>query len=67
MKFLKKIRKEVEKWLNIPKILKANKVYISELKIANDRIEFLESANKNKDTENLKLRRIIEDFKSKAS
>lgn len=55
MKNIKKIRKELEKWLNIPKILKANKTYINELKIANDKIEELESKIKFLEVNNEKL------------
>jgi hypothetical protein len=43
LKKIKKFRKEIENWLNIPKILKTNKIYINELKIANDKIEELET------------------------
>lgn len=63
IKHLKKLRKEIEKWLNIPKILKANKVYISELKIAHDKIDFLEVCNKNKDEEIIKLKKRLEKWK----
>lgn len=52
MKHLKKWRKELEKWLRIPKILLLNKQYVSELKTKdeiidklNTKIEFVEINN----------------------
>lgn len=55
MKKIKKFRKEIEKWLNIPKILKANKIYINELKIANDKIDELETKIQFVEVNNKKL------------
>lgn len=59
--YLKKLRKEFEKWLKIPKILKANKVYISELKIANDRVDFLEVNNKKLNDQVMELKNKLKD------
>ena len=55
MKNIKKVRKELEKWLNIPKILMANKVYISELKEKNKIIDELETRIKFVKVNNEKL------------
>lgn len=55
MKKIKKVRKELENWLNIPKILKANKIYINELKIANDKIDELETKIQFVEVNNKKL------------
>ena len=59
--YLKKLRKEFEKWLNIPKILKVNKVYIGELKIANDRVDFLEVNNKKLNEQVMELKNKLKD------
>ena len=59
--YLKKLRKEFEKWLKIPKILKANKVYIGELKIANDRVDFLEVNNKKLNDQVMELKNKLKD------
>lgn len=59
--FIKDARKEFEKWLKIPKILKANKVYISELKIANDRVDFLEVNNKKLNDQVMELKNKLKD------
>lgn len=65
--YLKKLRKELQKWLNIPHVLKLNKTYVKELQAKDDiieektkRIEYLETNNRNKDTENFNLTREIE-------
>lgn len=74
MKRIKKIRKELEKWLKIPKILVANKVYEAELKAKNKvidelnekiinlevRIKFFEINNEKLNSQVIKLKREIE-------
>lgn len=74
MKRIKKIRKELEKWLNIPKVLVANKVYEVELKAKNKvidelnekiinlevRIKFFEINNEKLNSQVIKLKREIE-------
>lgn len=48
---IKKLRKEFEKWLKIPQIIRANRIYIRELNYATDKIEELRNTIETLQTE----------------
>lgn len=63
-KRLKKLRKELEKWLNIPHILLLNKRYVTELKTKDELIEeyytkiiFLQTSYDNLNSKYMKLKK----------
>lgn len=71
MKHLKKWRKELEKWLRIPKILLLNKQYVSELKTKdeiidklNTKIEFVEINNDKLNHQVIQLKKEVNKWNS---
>lgn len=65
LKKLKKWRKELEKWLGIPKILLLNKQYVSELKTKDEIIEKLNTKIEFVEVNNNKLNHQVIQLKKK--
>lgn len=59
--YLKKLRKELEKWLNIPHVIKLNKELNKEIIIKNTRCDFLEVNNKKLNEQVMELKNKLKD------
>lgn len=64
IKYLKKLRKEIEKWLEIPKVLKENKQLNIDKEQLNRDITFVTNNEHKRTEEVIKLKKDIESLKA---
>ena len=64
IKYLKKLRKEIEKWLEIPKVLRENKQLIEDKEELNRQITFVTNNEHKRTEEVIKLKKDIETLKA---
>ena len=64
IKYLKKLRKEIEKWLEIPKTLVENKQFKKDIEQLNRDITFTKNNEHKRTEEVIKLKKDIETLKA---